>query len=134
VQIQSKTASTKGAATSFSGDVWYDVIVRGEEPSRVRVNTVRFTPGARTAWHAHPLGQTLHVTDGLGLIQTRGEKVLEIRHGDTIYTPPGEWHWHGATPDNFMIHISILEEYPDNYDGPQTQRGELVSDEEYYAR
>jgi quercetin dioxygenase-like cupin family protein len=133
VEIQPKTPSTKGPAEMFSGDVWFDVIAKGEEPSRMRVNTVRFAPGARTAWHSHAVGQTLHVTDGRGLIQARGGAVLEIRPGDTIYTPPGEWHWHGAAPDHFMVHLAMWEG-PGDGEGPESEWGDLVADEEYRAR
>ena len=133
MEIQPKTPSTKGPAEMFSGDVWFDVIAKGEEPSRMRVNTVRFAPGARTAWHSHAVGQTLHVTDGRGLIQARGGAVLEIRPGDTIYTPPGEWHWHGAAPDHFMVHLAMWEG-PGDGEGPESEWGDLVADEEYRAR
>jgi quercetin dioxygenase-like cupin family protein len=124
-----KTPSSKGPAEWFTGDVWFDVIIRGEEPSRVRVNTVRFAPGARTAWHQHAVGQTLHVTDGLGLIQARGGPVTVISPGDVIYTPPGEWHWHGAAPDNFMTHTAIWEAPP--ADATETEWGDHVTPEEY---
>jgi quercetin dioxygenase-like cupin family protein len=117
----------------FTGDVWFDVIAKGEEPSRMRVNTVRFAPYARTAWHCHAVGQTLHVTDGIGLVQSRGGKVIEIRPSDTIYTPPGEWHWHGAAPDHFMIHLAMWEG-PGEGKGPETEWGDHVTDEEYNAR
>jgi quercetin dioxygenase-like cupin family protein len=129
VEILPKTPSAKGPAEWFTGDVWFDVIIRGAEPSRVRVNTVRFAPGAHTAWHRHANGQTLHVTDGVGLIQSRGGEVTVIRPGDVIYTPPGEWHWHGATPDNFMIHTAIWEGSPDGT--PETEWAAHVTDEEY---
>src|SRR5262249_29312074 len=88
---------------------WFDWIASGAEPLRVRVNAVRFSPGVRTAWHSHAVGQTLYVTEGRGLGQSRGGDVIELRPGDTIYTPPGEWHWHGAAPDHFMTHIAIWE-------------------------
>jgi quercetin dioxygenase-like cupin family protein len=130
LQILQKKSSIKGPAEMFTGDVWLDVITRGEEPSRMRVNTVRFTPGARTAWHRHAVGQTLHVTDGVGLIQARGGKVIEIRPGDTIETPPGEWHWHGATPDYFMIHLAMWEG-PGEGQGPESEWGDHVTNEEY---
>ena len=120
--------STKGGADRFTGDVWIDVIVHGEEPSRVRVSVVRFAPGARNAWHAHAVGQTLHVTDGIGRIQARGGEIIEIRAGDTIHTPPGEWHWHGAAPDNFMTHPAIFEAPAD---GPESEWGEQISDAAY---
>jgi quercetin dioxygenase-like cupin family protein len=94
----------------------------------VRVNVVRFAPGARNAWHAHAVGQTVHVTEGIGRIQARGGEVLEIRAGDTIHTPPGEWHWHGAAPDRFMTHLAIWDAPAD---GPESEWGERVSDAEY---
>jgi quercetin dioxygenase-like cupin family protein len=73
------------------------------------VSLVRFTPGAHTNWHSHALGQTLHVTDGIGLVVTRDGTVIRMRAGDTVYTPPGEAHWHGATSDNFMCHLAMFE-------------------------
>jgi quercetin dioxygenase-like cupin family protein len=92
------------------------------------ISLVRFTPGARNAWHSHAVGQTLHVTDGVGLVQTRDGKVIRMRPGDTVYTPPGEEHWHGATGDNFMCHFAMLEGVAD---GDGTTWLELVIDEEY---
>jgi quercetin dioxygenase-like cupin family protein len=106
VPIQPKPPTAKGPAEWFTGDVWIDPIVRGEEPSRVRVSAVRFTPSARTAWHAHAVGQTLYVTEGKGLVQPRGGPVEEIRAGDVISTPPDQWHWHGAAPEHYMTHLS----------------------------
>ena len=87
---------------------------------------VRFTPGARTNWHSHALGQTLHVTDGVGLVQSRGGKVTVIRPGDVIHTPPGEEHWHGAAPDDVMVHTAIWED-------DDAAWGDHVTDEEYGA-
>lgn len=133
MEIVPKPPTAKAPEERFTGDAWLDVLVRGSEPSRLRVNVVRFAPGARNAWHSHPLGQTLHVTEGLGLIQSRGSQVTEIRPGDTIYTPPGEWHWHGAAPDHFMTHLAMWES-PGEGQGPETEWGDLVTDEEYGAR
>jgi quercetin dioxygenase-like cupin family protein len=133
MEIQPQQASVKGPAAMFTGEVWYDVIAQGQEPSRLRVNIVRFTPGARTAWHSHALGQTLHVTEGRGLIQSRGGEVIKIRPGDTIYTPPSQWHWHGAAPDHFMTHIA-MREGPGEGHGPESEWGEFVTDEEYHAQ
>jgi quercetin dioxygenase-like cupin family protein len=121
-------ATVKAPADTFTGDAWYDVVVRGQEPSRVRVNVVRFAPGARNAWHAHAVGQTVHVTEGVGRIQARGGGILEIRAGDTVHTPAGEWHWHGAAPDRFMTHLAIWEA---SAEGAETAWGEQVSDSEY---
>jgi len=126
-----KAPTTKAPADWFTGDVYFDVIVRGAEPSRIRVNTVRFTPGARTAWHSHACGQTLHVTDGLGLVVTASQ-VIVMRQGDTVWTPPGEWHWHGAAPDHFMTHLAMWEA-PAPDDGPSETWAEHVTDTEYAA-
>lgn len=130
MKIIPPTETTKGPKEMFTGDVYMNVIAKGEEPSRVRVNTVRFMPGTHTAWHSHAVGQTLHVTDGVGLAQARDGEVQEIRAGDTIYTPPGQWHWHGAAPDHFMTHLAIWEA-PAQDSGPESEWGELVTDEEY---
>jgi quercetin dioxygenase-like cupin family protein len=128
LEITPKQPSTKGPAQRFTGDVWFDVIARGEQPARVRVNTVRFAPGARTAWHSHAVGQTLYVTEGLGLARSRGGEIIELRPGDSIWTPPGEWHWHGAAPDHVMTHLAIWEA-PEQ--GAESDWGELVTDAEY---
>lgn len=117
--------SIKGPAEMFTGDVYFDVIARGEDPSRIRVNTVRFTPCARTACHSHSLGQTLHVTEELGVVATR-DQVIIMRPGDTVHTPPGEEHWHGALPDRFMTHLAMWE------DGDATW-GDHVTGAEYAA-
>ena len=129
MEIQTKKPSVKGPAQMFTGDVWFDVIAAPQpEPSRMRVNAVHFAPCARTAWHSHAVGQTLHVTEGVGLVQARGGEVTEIRPGDTIYTPPGEWHWHGAAPDHFMTHLAMWEAPAE---GAESEWGDLVTDEEY---
>jgi len=128
VQIRASRPTTKGGPDRFRGDVWLDVIAVGEEPSRVRVSVVRFAPGSRNAWHAHAVGQTIHVTEGEGRIQARGGEVLTIRAGDVIETPPGEWHWHGAAPDRFMIHLAIWEAPAE---GSESEWAEHVSDEAY---
>ena len=130
MQIQPKQPTSKGPDERFIGDAWFDLLVRGEEPSRVRASVVHFAPGARNAWHAHPVGQTFHVTDGVGRTQARGGEVLEVRAGDTVQTPPGEWHWHGAAPDRFMTHFTVYEAPAE---GPETEWGAQVSDEEYLA-
>ncbi|MFF1956474.1 cupin domain-containing protein [Streptomyces sp. NPDC058220] len=124
-----KKPSTKGPEEMFTGHVWFDVIYAGREPSRMRANTVRFAPCARTAWHTHAMGQTLHVTEGIGLVQARGGEAVVMRPGDTVYTPPGEWHWHGAAPEHFMTHIALWEGLGD--DTPETTWGEHVTDAEY---
>jgi len=133
VEIQPKQPTVKAPAETFTGDAWYDVVARGEGPSRIRVNVVRFAPGARNAWHAHVNGQTLHVTEGHGRIQARGGEIIEIHPGDTIHTPPGEWHWHGAAADHFMTHLAMWEG-PGDGQGPETKWGDLVTDDQYDGR
>jgi len=133
VEFLAKQPTTRGPAEWFTGDVWIDGIARGEEPSRVRVSAVRFSPSARTAWHSHALGQTLYVTEGKGLVQSRGGGIAEIRPGDIIYTPADEWHWHGAAPGHFMTHLSITEATPAD-ERPEADWGEHVTDDEYSGR
>ena len=128
MDIHPQQPTVKAPAETFTGDAWFDVIAKGEEPSRIRVSVVRFAPGARNAWHAHSLGQTVHVTDGIGRMQARGGRMVEVHPGDTIHTPPGEWHWHGAAPDRFMTHIAMWEA---EQAGPETEWGDQVSDAEY---
>lgn len=131
--VQPEQPTAKGPADTFTGDVYLDPIVRGEEPSRVRVNLVRFTPSARSAWHCHAVAQTLYVTEGRGLHQSRGGEVEELRAGDVVQASAGEWHWHGAAPDHFMAHLSITEAVPGD-ERPEIVWGEHVSDEEYGRR
>ncbi len=101
---------------TFTGDVYMTPLAKGTPPSRLTVALVRFTPGARTNWHSHAVGQTLHVTEGVGLIGTRDGTVLRIRAGDTVICPPGEEHWHGAAANTFMSHLAMLEALPDGGD------------------
>jgi quercetin dioxygenase-like cupin family protein len=126
MEILQRPPTAKLPAEWFTGDAWADVIYRGEEPSRARTNAVRFAPGARTAWHAHGLGQTLYLVEGIALIQSRGGGIIEAHPGDVIYTPPGEEHWHGAASDRFMIHLAIWE-------GDDVSWLEHVSDDEYHG-
>jgi quercetin dioxygenase-like cupin family protein len=122
------TVPTRRAPSdAFTGTVWQDPIVEAPAPARVRASRVSFEPGARTAWHTHPLGQSLHVLSGLGRVQTWGGPVREIRPGDTVWIPPGEKHWHGASPDAGMVHIAIQEAL----DGSQVNWMEHVTDEQY---
>src|SRR3954451_23724437 len=122
--------TAKGPADWFTGDVYLDMIVGQEAPSRVGAAVVHFTPGARTAWHKHPLGQTIHVIECVGLCQREGEGIEVIRPGDTVFFEPGENHWHGAAPNRFMVHVAIQE--ADESGRPVTW-GEHVTDEEYAA-
>ncbi|WP_327111832.1 cupin domain-containing protein [Streptomyces sp. NBC_01341] len=123
--------TTKAPAEWFTGDVWFDVIQAGEEPSRLRANMVRFAPGARTAWHHHAVGQTLHVVSGTALVGTRDGTLLEAHPGETVSCPPGEEHWHGATPDRFMEHLALWESPGDGR--PETTWLEKVTDDVYGA-
>ena len=101
--------TTRAKDDYFTGTVWMDPIVNAPAPARVAAACVAFEPGARTAWHTHPLGQTLYVISGVGRVQKLGEPVCEIRAGDTVWIPPGEKHWHGAAPDHAMTHVAIQE-------------------------
>jgi quercetin dioxygenase-like cupin family protein len=122
--------SGKGQAEYFTGNVRIDPLHQAPAPARVSVVSVTFEPGARTAWHSHPLGQTLIVTAGCGRIQNWGGLIEEIRPGDAIWSSPGEKHWHGSTPTTAMTHISIVEQL----DGKAADWMEPVSGEEYQAR
>jgi quercetin dioxygenase-like cupin family protein len=130
MEIRSTAPTVKGPPERFTGDAWFDMIVAGTGPSRIRSSIVHFAPGARNAWHVHAVGQTLYVVDGIGRVQARGGDVLEIRPGDVVASPPGEWHWHGASPDRFMTHLTIYEAPAD---GPESQWGAQVTDAEYLA-
>ena len=119
--------STSGPAQYFTGKVRVDARFQGSDGARVSGGTVTFEPGARTAWHTHPLGQTLIVTSGVGLVQQEGQAAQVIRPGDTVWIPPGAKHWHGATPTNGMSHIAIAE----LLDGSAVQWLGQVSEEDY---
>jgi quercetin dioxygenase-like cupin family protein len=119
--------SAKGRAENFTGAVRIDPLVQAPDPGRVTAASVTFEPGARTAWHTHPLGQNLIVTSGVGWIQSWGGPVEEIRAGDVVSCPAGEKHWHGATPTTAMTHIAIQE----HLNGKVVEWMEKVSDEEY---
>jgi quercetin dioxygenase-like cupin family protein len=122
--------TVKGPAEWFTGDVYLDVVAVPTPPARAAAANVHFTPGARTAWHTHPFGQTIFVTEGAGLCQRRGSLVEEIRPGDRVWFEPGEEHWHGAAADRFMAHVAIQE--VDESGRPATW-GEHVTDAEYSA-
>ena len=121
--IQPKPPTVKGPANWFTGDVWIDSIVQPQGDWPINVGAVHFAPGARTAWHSHDGGQTLYVLEGRGLVQSRGEDVVEIRPGDVHVTADGQEHWHGAAHDHLMTHVSITW-------GPATW-GDHVTDVEY---
>lgn len=102
-------ASRRQPPEWFTGTVWQDPIIETTAPARIRSARVSFEPGARTAWHTHPLGQTLYVVSGLGRVQSWGGPVREMRAGDVVWIPPGEKHWHGASPNAAMVHIAMHE-------------------------
>ncbi|GLW64554.1 cupin [Actinomadura rubrobrunea] len=115
-------------AERFTGEVWVDEIVSGDPSTGQRAMSVRFAPGARTAWHSHPRGQVLRVTEGIGRVQRKGGAVTEIRAGDTVYVEPGEVHWHGAAPHSFMTHLVLQEAGPED---PLIEWLDQVTDAEY---
>jgi quercetin dioxygenase-like cupin family protein len=121
--------SVKGPAEWFTGNVLIDPLFTAPAPARVACASVTFEPGARTAWHTHPLGQTLFVTAGCGWTQCEGEAIVEIRAGDVIWCPPNHRHWHGATPTTSMTHIAIQEAL----DGKFVNWMEKVTDQQYLA-
>ena len=121
--------SRRGPEEYFTGTVRIDPLNQAEDPARVACATVTFEPGARTAWHTHPLGQTLIVTAGCGLTQRWGVPIEWIRPGDVVWIPPGEKHWHGATPTTSLTHIAIHERLADR----TVDWMEKVSDQQYQA-
>jgi quercetin dioxygenase-like cupin family protein len=120
-------ASGKGPAQNFTGSVRVDPLFPAHSPSTVSGGQVTFEPGARSAWHTHPMGQVLIVTTGVGRVQRWGEAVQEIRPGDVIWTPPGVKHWHGAAPTTAMTHIALQE----TANGKNVEWLEKVTDEQY---
>jgi quercetin dioxygenase-like cupin family protein len=121
--------SAKGPVDWFTGTVRIDPLFEAPDPARGRGASVTFEPAARTAWHTHPLGQTLIVTTGVGRVQCWGGPIEEIRPGDVVWFPPGEKHWHGASPTAAMTHIAIQEAL----NGKQVDWMEKVSDEQYHG-
>jgi len=120
----------RGPADWFTGDVYVDAVAAPVASSHVSASSVHFTPGARTAWHTHPHGQTIYVTEGIGRCQRRGEAIQVIRPGDRVFFEPGEDHWHGAAPDRFMTHMAMLDV---DDKGNSATWGDHVTDEEYSA-
>jgi quercetin dioxygenase-like cupin family protein len=119
--------SRKAPAENFTGTVRVDRLYEAAPPSRARASAVTFEPGARTAWHSHPLGQMLIITAGFGLVQSWGNPIQEVRTGDVVWFPPGEKHWHGGSPTTAMTHIAMAEPL----DGKTAEWMEKVSDEQY---
>jgi quercetin dioxygenase-like cupin family protein len=125
--IRNGVPTARAPESFFTGVVLMETVAVPRTPSRTGANLARFSPGARTHWHTHPLGQTLYVTEGIGRCQREGGRVEELRPGDRVYFDPGENHWHGAAPDRFMTHLAI-QEFSD--DGPVVW-GDPVTDAQY---
>jgi quercetin dioxygenase-like cupin family protein len=130
IKSNGSQASVKGPGEWFTGTVRIDPLFQAPAPARVQGASVTFEPGARTAWHTHPLGQTLIVTSGFGWVQRWAGQIEEIRPGDVVWFPPGEKHWHGATAATAVTHIAVQEQL----DGKVVDWMEQVSDEQYRAR
>ncbi len=128
MQIMRGIDTSKGPGDWFKGDVYIDGVAGPPNTTRVQAALVHFTPSARTAWHTHPLGQTIFVTEGVGLCQREGGSIEQIRPGDRVFFEPGENHWHGAAPTRFMAHIA-MQEADDS--GNVVTWGDHVTDEEY---
>jgi quercetin dioxygenase-like cupin family protein len=129
MQVTKNSINTNaGPSEWFTGSVFIDTIAAPAGQARLSASSVHFTPSARTAWHTHPNGQTIYVTEGIGLCQHRGGPVEVIRPGDRVFFEPGEEHWHGAAPNRFMTHIAMLEV---DDKGNSATWGEHVTDKEY---
>jgi quercetin dioxygenase-like cupin family protein len=122
--------TTAGPSEWFTGNVYRDEVATPSGPSHLSAGSVHFAPGARTAWHTHPNGQTIYVLEGVGRAQRRGGPVEVIRPGDRVFFEPGEEHWHGAAPDRFMTHLAMLQV---DDEGNSATWGDHVTDEEYNA-
>jgi quercetin dioxygenase-like cupin family protein len=130
MKVTRTTDTNPGPTDWFTGAVFIDPVAVPQEGARITGSSVHFTPGARTAWHRHPRGQSLWVTEGVGLVQRRGGSIEVIRAGDRVFIAPGEEHWHGASATRFMTHLALLEV---DEDGNSATWGEHVTDEEYAA-
>jgi quercetin dioxygenase-like cupin family protein len=131
MQIRRTSSETgRGPGDWFTGDVYIDSVAEPSEGSQVAAASVHFTPGARTVWHMHPCGQTILVTEGVGLCQRRGGPIEVIRPGDRVFFEPGEHHWHGASPGRFMTHIAMHQA---DGEGNFVTWGDRVTDDEYAA-
>ena len=131
MQIARNSADTVVAPEAWStGAVYLDVMASPSDGSRVFAVNVHFAPGARTAWHTHPNGQTIYITEGVGFVQRRGGPIEAVHVGDRVFFEPGEEHWHGATPDRMMAHVAVLES---DADGNNATWLERVTDDEYGA-
>ena len=130
IHVSGSRLTRRAPKENFTGTVLQDPINMAPAPARLNASRVSFEPGARTAWHTHPLGQTLYVISGIGRVQAKGGPIREIRPGDVVWIPPNEKHWHGAPPNNSMTHIAMQEAL----DGVYSTWMEHVTDEEYNAK
>ncbi|VIO74095.1 hypothetical protein CI1B_53830 [Bradyrhizobium ivorense] len=130
IHVSGSRPTRRAPKENFTGTVLQDPINMAPAPARLNASRVSFEPGARTAWHTHPLGQTLYVISGIGRVQAKGGPIREIRPGDVVWIPPNEKHWHGASPSNSMTHIAMQEAL----DGVYSTWMEHVTDEEYNGK
>lgn len=130
IYLSGSRPTRRAPAENFTGTVWQDPVIMTPAPAHLNCSCVSFEPGARTAWHTHPLGQTLYVISGIGRVQAEGGPIREIRPGDVVWIPPGEKHWHGASPTNGMTHIAMQEAL----DGVYSSWMEHVTDAQYSAK
>lgn len=130
IHVSGSRPTRRAPKENFTGSVLQDPINMAPAPARLNASRVSFEPGARTAWHTHPLGQTLYVISGIGRVQAKGGPIREIRPGDVVWIPPNEKHWHGASPDNSMTHIAMQEAL----DGVFSTWMEHVTDEEFNGK
>jgi quercetin dioxygenase-like cupin family protein len=126
--IRNRPQTAAAPAQWFTGTAYIDGLAPSDKPSELRAYRVHFSPSARTAWHSHPRGQLLHITDGVARVQSQGGPIEEVKAGDTVRIGPGELHWHGAAPGHFMTHIALQMS---GEDGSDANWGELVSDAEF---
>ncbi|MGW4561755.1 cupin domain-containing protein [Streptomyces sp. NPDC004561] len=130
MEFLSQATFHSGSTEQSTGDISVTMLDNHDDPSRPLVGVVRFSPGARTAWHTHAAGQTLHIADGVGLVGVRDGRAALIQPGETVHAPSGEWHWHGAAPDASAAFLSLTERDSDPA-VPYVEWGELVTDDEY---
>jgi quercetin dioxygenase-like cupin family protein len=130
MRLHEQLPTTMGPSERFTGDVRVDLIAGGEEPPLVSGGIVRFAAGAHTAWHVHARGQALHILEGVAIVHSRDGETIIAHPGQTVHTPPGQWHWHGATPDQPMTHLALSDTVPHG-DGPAVTWVEHVTEQEY---
>lgn len=130
MRLREQPPTSKGPAERFTGDVRVDLIPGGDEPPLVSGGNVRFAAGVHTAWHVHERGQTLRILDGIAIVQSRDGETIIAHPGQTVHTPAGQWHWHGATPSQPMTHLALSDTVPHG-DRPAVTWAEHVTEQEY---